>query len=146
MTGTARTVIRQSTCIAIDGRAVLIDGVSGSGKSSLALALIDRGAILVADDGVMLEAMNSRLVASPHPNTQGLIEVRNLGILEMPFLSSASVALSICLDQEAPRFIDSPETIEIDGCHIPAVRLWPREGPLAIKAELALMRFGIPAG
>ena len=57
----------QATCVAIGGRAVLIEGEPGSGKSSLALALIDRGAALIGDDGVRLELRGNRLYASPPP-------------------------------------------------------------------------------
>lgn len=51
----------QATCIAIGGRALLIEGPPGSGKSSLALSLIDRGAMLIGDDSVLLEARHGRL-------------------------------------------------------------------------------------
>jgi ABC-type transport system involved in cytochrome bd biosynthesis fused ATPase/permease subunit len=66
--GGVMTLLRQLTCVAIGGRAVLIDGSSGSGKSSLALALIDRGAALVGDDGVALRVESGVLLASrPRP-------------------------------------------------------------------------------
>ena len=54
------TALHQFTCVAIKGRGVLIEGAPGSGKSSLALALIDRGAVLVGDDGVTLAAQGGR--------------------------------------------------------------------------------------
>ena len=72
----------QATCVAIDGRAVLIEGHPGTGKSSLALALIDRGAVLVGDDGVTLDRADTRLLASPVPETVGLLEVRTPRYLE----------------------------------------------------------------
>ncbi|MFM5886059.1 MAG: HPr kinase/phosphorylase, partial [Novosphingobium sp.] len=52
------SVLHQATAVAIGGRGVLIEGAPGSGKSSLALALIDRGAALIGDDGVALAAVN----------------------------------------------------------------------------------------
>jgi HPr kinase/phosphorylase len=61
------SLLHQATCIAIANRAVLIEGEPGSGKSSLALVLIDRGAALVGDDGVRLETRAGRLLASPPP-------------------------------------------------------------------------------
>lgn len=136
------TLVRQSTGVAIDGRAVLIEGESGSGKSALALALIDRGAVLVGDDGLVLEVSGNRLLAHPHPNTRGLLEVRNLGILAFPCLDEAPVVLVITLDQLAPRFIEAAESVEIGGIPLPQVRLWPEGGSLALKAELALSHFG----
>jgi serine kinase of HPr protein (carbohydrate metabolism regulator) len=134
---------RQATCVAIGGRAVLIEGPSGSGKSALALALIDRGAVLVGDDSVMVEAVGGRLLASPHPNTRGLIEVRNLGLLEFPVRAEAAVALAIVLDVQAPRFIEVAEAVTIEGVPLPLVRLWPEGGAAALRAELALGRYGL---
>lgn len=139
------TIARQSTCIAIDGRAVLIEGPSGSGKSSLALELIDRGASLVGDDAVLLETRGTQLFASPHPRTCGLIEIRNLGLVHYPVVHDISVALLIVLDEQAPRFIEAPEPADVQGVALPMVRLWPRSGPLPIKVERALATFGLSA-
>jgi serine kinase of HPr protein (carbohydrate metabolism regulator) len=137
---------RQAGCVAIGNRAVLIEGPPGSGKSSLALALIDRGAALVGDDCVLLEARNGRLFARPHPETRGLIEVRNLGLLTMAVREETAVALVLRLDRAAPRFVDAAGTAEIAGVALPLLHLSP-EGPvLHLKAELALERFGLSPG
>lgn len=136
-------IARQSTCVAIEGRAVLIEGPPGAGKSSLALALLDRGAALIGDDSVMLEAEGPRLLTHPHPETRGLLEVRNLGLLPFPCIEAAPVALVIVLDAAAPRFIEHPERIKIAGVTLPLIRLWPQGGSLALKAELALRRYGL---
>jgi serine kinase of HPr protein (carbohydrate metabolism regulator) len=135
-------IARQSTCVAIDGRAVLIEGAPGTGKSSLALALIDRGAVLVGDDSVLLAAEGARLVARPHPNTRGLLEVRNLGLLPFPCAEAAPVVLLLVLDAQAARYVEEAERTTIAGVEIPLIRLWPEGGALALKAELALRRFG----
>lgn len=135
----------QATCVAIGDRGILIEGPTGSGKSSLALALIDRGAQLVGDDGVELALLNGRLQAGPHPRTRGLIEVRNLGLLSMPVCESITLALVIALDREAPRFIEQAETCQRGGIVLPLVRLWPDSPILALRAELALARHGLDA-
>lgn len=132
----------QATCVAIGGRAILIEGPPGSGKSSLALALIDRGARLVGDDGVLLEHDGDRLIASPHFRTAGLLEVRNLGLLPFPIQPSAPVALVIVLDPAAPRYRDGAEKCERCGVKLPLVRLAPHDAVLAHKVELALRHFG----
>ncbi|MCW1403642.1 HPr kinase/phosphatase C-terminal domain-containing protein [Novosphingobium sp. MW5] len=137
------SALHQFTCVSIKGRGVLIEGAPGSGKSSLALALIDRGAMLVGDDGVALEAANGRLLASPAPATAGLIEVRNVGLVPMPFTTRAEISLVIALDPEAPRFIDRAEEREVIGLTLPLVRLWPDSPVLALRAELALEHYGL---
>lgn len=138
------SVARQSTCVAIAGRGLLIEGPSGAGKSSLALSLIDRGATLVGDDSISLDLSSGVLHAAPHERTRGLLEVRNLGLLQFPVTTVAiPVALILELDPEAPRFIESSETRVLLGANIPLIRLSPRTAPLEIKAELALDRFGL---
>jgi serine kinase of HPr protein (carbohydrate metabolism regulator) len=138
------SLLYAASCVAIDGRAVLIEGPSGSGKSSLALALIDRGAMLIGDDGVRLEVRGSRLNASPPPNIESLLEVRNLGLLNFPTAADLPVALVLRLEPGAPRFIEATEQAEIGGIALPLVRLWPQSPVLAQKAELALKRYGLP--
>ncbi len=134
--------IRQSSCVAIGGRAVIIDGPSGSGKSSLALALIDRGAQLIGDDGVTLEQRDGTLWAAPPPNIEGKLEIRNVGIVELPSVT-APVSLSLMLDSAAPRYIDTAETTELAGYALPLVRLWPESPVLALRAEWALRTYGL---
>ncbi|AKM09258.1 HPr kinase/phosphorylase [Croceicoccus naphthovorans] len=132
----------QATCVAIDGRAILIEGEPGIGKTSLALALIDRGASLVGDDGVLLEQRDGRLWAMPHPNTRGLIEVRNLGLLTMPCIE-APVALVLDLTHSAPRHVESANTIQRAGVALPCLAFWPDSPVAAIRAELALSLHGL---
>lgn len=136
----------QATGVAIGTRALLIEGAPGSGKSSLALALIDRGARLIGDDSLMLEARDGRLLARPHPNTRRLIEVRNLGLLPLAVCAEAPVGLVVLLDPDAPRFIDQAEEVQRAGATVPLVRLWPGGLTLALKAELALAHHGLSWG
>ncbi|MEO6041041.1 MAG: HPr kinase/phosphatase C-terminal domain-containing protein [Croceibacterium sp.] len=134
--------LHQASCVAIGGRGVLIEGPPGCGKSSLALALIDRGAALIGDDGVELEARAGWLWALPPPNIAGLLEVRNVGLVRYP-ATSAPLALAVRLDPQAPRY---PETIELQallGRQLPLVRLWPGSPVLALRVEHALARHGL---
>jgi serine kinase of HPr protein (carbohydrate metabolism regulator) len=134
----------QASVVTIGSRAVMIEGPPGSGKSSLALALIDRGAHLVGDDSVMLELTDNRLIARPHPLTRGLLEVRNLGLIEHPVCDAAPVCLIVRIDEQAERFVDQPQSVKLLGQSIPMLRLWPGGSLLAVKVELALRRFGLP--
>lgn len=134
-----------ATCVAIGGRGVLIEGASGTGKSALALALIDRGAVLVGDDGVLLAPIDGRLIAYPHPRTRGLLEIRNLGLLTFPVIDMVEIALVIELDAAAPRFVERARMVERSGLAIPALSLWPDPAPPALKVEQALRVYGLPA-
>ena len=126
---TARA-LRQATCVAVAGRGLLIEGPPSAGKSGLALALIDRGAALVGDDGVALERRGDALWALPPPNTRDLIEV--------------PVALRLVLDPDAPRYVEVAEPGEIEGVAIPWLAFDPRIAPAAFRAELALAAHGLP--
>ncbi|WP_374406084.1 HPr kinase/phosphorylase [Pelagerythrobacter sp.] len=135
--------VRQATCVAIGGRGLLIEGPPGAGKSGLALALIDRGAMLVGDDGVTLEVRDGQLWALPPPNTAGLAEVRNIGLLRFP-VAEARVALRLVLDPAAPRFIEHAAEQDIAGAPIPWLAFDPGIAPAAFRAELALAAHGLP--
>lgn len=138
------TLLRQLTCVAIGGRAMLIDGASGSGKSSLALALIDRGAALVGDDGVALRVEGGVLLASPAPATRGLIEVRGVGLVPMAAAADVPVALLIRLTRNAPRYVETPPREAILGVDLPLLELYPDLAVLALRASIALDVHGLP--
>ena len=133
-----------ATCVAIGSRGVLIEGPSGSGKSALALALIDRGAQLVGDDGVMLQPLEGRLLAQPHPRTRGLLEIRNIGLVRFDVCERVTISLLVSLDENAPRFIEAAQVAEREGIVLPAVAIWPEPTPPALKIEHALRLYGSP--
>jgi HPr kinase/phosphorylase len=87
------------SCAAKGGNAVLVIGPSGSGKSDLVLRLIARGFELVSDDQVNVDSG----VASPPPAIAGLLEVRGLGIMRLPFDPSARLRLVVDLGGHAER-------------------------------------------
>jgi len=131
----------QATGVAIGGRGVLIEGASGTGKSSLALALIDRGATLIGDDGVLLEPRGERLWALPPPNISGLLEIRNVGLANLP-ASPAAVALVVRLDSNAPRLPQAAGIAVLAGVSVPLIRLYPGSMCLHLRAEWALALHG----
>ena len=133
------------TAVSCGGRGVLIQGTPGSGKSSLALALIDRGAVLIGDDGLTIDPLEERLFASPPPEATGLLEVRNVGLVPMPVASGVPLCLALLLDQSAPRFIDAPGSVVVEGLPLPSIALWPDSPMLALRAEAALRQWGLPA-
>ncbi len=82
-----------ATSIAIDGYGVLLRGASGSGKSDLALRMVDEGACLVSDDYTNLEIEDGRVIASAPENIAGLLEVRGVGILNLGNISGVPLTL-----------------------------------------------------
>ena len=95
-----------ASCVAIGSRGVLLLGSSGSGKSDLALRLIDSGAKLVADDRTILFTAKGALHARAPASIEGLIEIRGLGIVELPVranVKSVKIALVVRLGREDAR-------------------------------------------
>jgi serine kinase of HPr protein (carbohydrate metabolism regulator) len=82
---------------------ILLLGPSGAGKSDLALRLIERGAELVADDRTDLFVERGHLVARAPANIAGYIEVRGLGILDLPYADKVRIALAVDLKRDIAR-------------------------------------------
>jgi serine kinase of HPr protein (carbohydrate metabolism regulator) len=129
-----------ASCVLIGSHGVLIEGVSGAGKSDLALRLIDRGAVLVSDDYTFLQRQVGDLVASPPATIAGKIEVRELGIVDMAYAERASVALIVTLGEPASRLPEPDAARLILDVEIPHLILGGRDPSAPIKVELALDR------
>ena len=128
-----------ATTIALAGRAVLLRGQPGSGKSDLALRLIEEGAALIADDRTQLRCRGGALWASAPEPIRDLMEVRGLGILRMPALAEAPVALLV--DLVAPEAVErcpEPRREALLGVAVPAYRLDPHAASAPAKVRLAL--------
>ena len=132
-----------TSCVSIGGRAVLIGGRSGRGKSDLALRLIDRGARLVSDDYTLVCRVEGRLLASAPDTIAGKIEVRGVGILEFPAERDVPVALFVDLDLDVTRMPVVPEERMMAGIAVPVVGLSALEASAPIKVEAALQQLGI---
>ncbi len=130
------------TCVAIGQCAVLLLGDSGSGKSDLALRLIDRGAVLVADDQIQLTADNGVLHASAPASIRGLLEVRGIGLIKMPCKDSIPVALVVQLVPPAQvERLPLPQSREFLGITLAVCELSAFEASAPIKVEGAISAF-----
>jgi HPr kinase/phosphorylase len=144
MTGAAPLVL-QAGAVAIGGRAVLIEGPPGSGKSSLALALIEAGGGLIGDDAVTLVREGCRLIALPPPNIAGLLEVRGVGLTTLPIAPPTPVALVLVLGGKSPDRLPEiplPQRM-IAGVEIPVLRFDPGTIAPAARARQALALHGL---
>ena len=127
-----------ATSVAIGGRGILLCGASGAGKSDLALRLIDRGAMLISDDYTIVERNGGQLTASAPATIAGKMEVRGLGVVDMPFVGEAPLALVVDLAQHVDRMPGDPDEWIIAGAPLPVIKLSPFEASAPIKVELAL--------
>lgn len=127
-----------ASCVAIDGLALLLRGPSGAGKSDLALRLVDDGARLVADDRVDLIADGQgSLVARCPQAISGLMEVRGLGVLPVPSVDSAPVALIVDLGTEEER-LPQPGLELLAGVAVARIGLNPFHASTPAKLRLAM--------
>ena len=130
-----------ASAVLIGQRAILIRGPSGAGKSRLAFALIEaqaqgllRFSRLVADDRVLLEARNGRLLVRPAPPLEGLIEIRGLGIRRLPYEPVAAVDLVVDLaasDAERLPAAEAGQTV-ISGVILPRLAVAAQTDALPI--------------
>ena len=132
-----------ASCVAIEGRAVLISGPSGSGKSDLALRLLDRGFILVSDDQTVVRRDGDRLIATAPPTIAGKLEIRGIGIVEMERADNVPVALLVELTSEIRRLPDDSRERPILGIPLPLISIDAMTASAPSKVALALDRMGL---
>jgi HPr kinase/phosphorylase len=142
-------LLLHATAIAIDGRAVLLRGASGSGKSDLALRLIDAGARLVSDDQCELYRRGEEVIVRAPATIAGLLEVRGIGLVRFDALAEAPVAAIV--DLVAPESVErlpARQTATILEIALPLIAVTPFEASAPAKLRLVLAAFtktGLPA-
>ncbi len=132
-----------ASTVAIDGRAVLIVGPSGSGKSDLALRMLDRGFLLVSDDQTIIKKSGSRLTASAPPTIRGKLEIRGVGIVTMDQVDDQPVALLVELTSDIQRLPDDSRERPVMGVPVPMISVDAQTASAASKVALALDRLGL---
>ncbi|WMT87255.1 hypothetical protein NO932_01240 [Pelagibacterium sp. 26DY04] len=122
------------TGILIGHHGVLLTGVSGAGKSLLALDLLEQArlrgdtALLISDDRVLLSTDEDGLVMEPPPTIEGMIELRGRGIITLPYARQAHVHLVVDLVEEEERLLEeSALTTKIHGIWVARCPV-PRRG------------------
>ena len=132
-----------ASTVALDGRAVIISGSSGSGKSDLTLRLLDRGFVLVSDDRTIVRNNAGNIIASAPDTIRGKLEIRGVGIVEMPTVADVSVALVVELTSDIQRLPDDSRNRSILGIGIPMISVDAMTASAPSKVALALDRLGL---
>ncbi len=125
------------TCVMLKEQGILITGPSGSGKSDLALRLIDRGAQLVGDDYLEVSVQGTTLLASPPLRLAGKLEVRGIGICRFDYVAPAPLALHVRLGSPPDRLPEPAHSL-IFGVTLPILDLMAMDASAPLKVELAL--------
>lgn len=134
------TALIHATCVAVEGRAALIVGASGAGKTGLALKMMALGAVLVADDRVSLAMADGEVVADAAENLRGLIEARGIGLLRAKPAGPTPVSYVVDLDQIEPARLPNPITTVVLRQTVPLFRAG--DVPNLAAALFQLMKMG----
>ena len=123
------------SAVSVGGKAVLITGSSGSGKSSLALDMISRGAELLADDKIEARLVSGTVVLAAPPQIAGMVEARGIGILRLKTRDPAKLAVIVDLDETETERLPQRKT-RLLGLEFPLIRGRGRDG---LAASLTVM-------
>ena len=132
-----------ASAVAIDGRAVIISGPSGSGKSDLTLRLLDRGFVLVSDDRTIVRKDGGKVIATAPDTIRGKLEIRGVGSVDMPVQADVPVALVVELTSDIQRLPDDSRERTILGAGIPLISVDAMTASAPSKVALALDRLGL---
>lgn len=129
-----------ATAVDFDGAGILIVGKSCSGKSDLALRLIEnRSAVLISDDRTDLKIENDQLMACCPKNIEGLLEVRGVGIIEQKFIKQSIVRLVVMAAEPSEiERLPRPTFFENQGISVPSIKLCLLEASAADKVVVKL--------
>jgi HPr kinase/phosphorylase len=142
-------IFLHGTCVSVGGEGVLILGKPGSGKSALALRLIDEpgygisGVLLrselVADDQVIVTRDQDRLMASAPASLRGKLEIRGLGIVTLATQPSVPLTLVVKLQEHsAIERLPDPATFDILGMALPLVEIDAKMAAAPARLRAAL--------
>ncbi len=129
-----------ATAVAIGDHGVIIQGPSGSGKSDLALRIVDRGALLISDDQVIAKKDNDSIRLHAPTNIAGKMELYSLGIYEVPHVSDIELVMTVQLSDDAERYPMDQQLDILLGMNIPLIKLDGRLASAPIKVEMALQK------
>ena len=127
-----------STSVVIDDNGVLILGDSGSGKSDLALRLIDSGATLISDDISICRKNSNNIYLYCPPEIKGLLEVREIGIITVPFVERIKLRLVVNLKRNNNERFPKDSFFRILGIKIPIINIEGKNSSAVAKIKVKL--------
>ncbi len=127
-----------STSVVIDDNGVLILGDSGSGKSDLALRLIDNGATLISDDISICRKNSNNIYLYCPPEIKGLLEVREVGIITVPFVERIKLRLVVNLKSNNNERFPKDSSFRILGIKIPIINIEGKNSSAVAKIKVKL--------
>ena len=127
-----------STSVVIDDNGVLILGDSGSGKSDLALRLIDSGATLISDDISICRKNSNNIYLYCPPEIKGLLEVREIGIITVPFVEKIKLRLVVNLKSNNNERFPKDSSFRILGIKIPIINIEGKNSSAVAKIKVKL--------
>ena len=115
----------QATAVSYKNRAILIQGSAGIGKTTLALSLIEKGAVLIGDDVVELFIKNNKLFCKSKEILKGVVELKGLGLVGGFKVSKpVPVLCIICLQKKKSERLPKPKSISILNKKIPVFNFY----------------------
>ena len=126
------------TCVVFCGRGLLIRGPSGSGKSDLALRLIDAGGSLVADDQTEISRVGDTLAANAPESIKGLIEIRGFGLVRMPVAGAVRLDAVIQCEQGPIERMPEQTALRFHDVAVPLYYIHPFEASAVAKIRAIL--------
>lgn len=127
-----------ATSVAIEDNGVAIFGDSGSGKSDLALRLIDSGATLISDDITVFSKLEKNINLFGIENTKGLLEVREVGIITVPYVEGIKLKLVVRLTDKVIERIPKKNQINLLGLKFPKLEINGKNSSSVAKVKVKL--------
>jgi serine kinase of HPr protein (carbohydrate metabolism regulator) len=127
-----------ATSVAIEDNGVAIFGDPGSGKSDLALRLIDSGATLISDDVTVFSKLEKKINLFGIENTKGLLEVREVGIITVPYVEGIKLKLVVRLTDKVIERIPKKNQINLLGLKFPKLEINGKNSSSVAKVKVKL--------
>ena len=127
-----------SSAVVLDDNGVLIMGDSGSGKSDLALRLIDNGATLISDDISICRKNSNNIYLYCPQEIKGLLEVREVGIITVPFVERIKLRLVVNLKSNNNERSPKDNSFKILGIKIPIINIEGKNSSAVAKIKVKL--------